>query len=240
MGDKRYPSEELLCARFVGVARAHGFKVYPETEGFDLLLVAGPECSGFREGDQVGVHAKLVPNVAVLAQALPRPVKYRGPDYYAVLVPKRSKAFSEVARALRITEVTAEWLDGDRFTTLSGRRWFRCEPQQRCWVPEHEHDLPAGVPSPRTLSKWKQAAIKLCLLCEERGYLTSRDFADAGISMTRWRKLGWLRADGAELERAPGRRALTRYVLVPEARPPHLAHKAIADSMRKQGASCSA
>ena len=237
---KKYASEAALCAEFVALARAHGFRVYAETSGFDLLLVAGPSCAGFKEHDQIGVHAKLSPNVVVLGQALPQAARRVSPHYYVALVPWAHSRFLDVARALRIVTITGDKLHED--FSFSRVRWFRHEPTKLCWVPECEvPGMLAGIPAPQQLTRWKMLAIKLCLLCEERGFLMRRDFDAAGVSMTRWLKQGWLEPRDVESPlRRRGNRVAQSYVLVPERLPPHLKHPEVADVLRKQRAVCGA
>lgn len=79
--------------------------IYRETAGFDLLLVQDST------GVQVGVEAKLVLNLKVLDQALPR--RYdagwhrpaQGPDYRAVLVPQggTQRDLGRIAECLGLT-----------------------------------------------------------------------------------------------------------------------------------------
>ena len=94
-----FASEAEMVAAFVGAVERinHRYRdkpddpmrwtVYPETGGFDLLLVQDAT------GDQLAVEAKLTFNLKVLEQVLPgrfdatwrHPAK--GPDFRAVLVP---------------------------------------------------------------------------------------------------------------------------------------------------------
>lgn len=58
-------SEAELCTRFSDAAREDGWTVYPETSGWDLLLVDD-------DGVQVGIDAKARASFEVLMQCLDR------------------------------------------------------------------------------------------------------------------------------------------------------------------------
>lgn len=241
---KDYPTEATLCERLATVARAQGFKVYSETCGFDMLLVATEQASGFQPGDRIGVEAKLAANVTLLAQALPREVNKEGAaHYYVALVYSASDEFKDVARRLRISTVEIDRIDyAGKLFSFASCRWYRHEVTKLSWLPDCEvPKLAAGVPAPVRLTKWKMDAIKLCLLCEERGFLLRKDFADAGISMTRWYKLKWIRREDVESPlRLQGSRKLQSYVLVPESKPPHLRYPDVAEALRQEALACSA
>lgn len=97
-----YEREADLCRLFIDCLPA-GWTAYPETGGFDILLV--------RNSDhvQIGIEAKLRLNPKVLAQVLEGQSHYAavhpGPDYRAVLVPpgKCSDDLMKIAAALGIT-----------------------------------------------------------------------------------------------------------------------------------------
>lgn len=145
----------------------------------------------------MGVQAKLKDNVEVLAQALAM-----GPNVKAVLVPMASKKFRKVANALGIYIIEGLIRKKDAL----GRKYWAREiktdldkyskkhlnyPKNLCWVPDVEINVPAGVKSPRLITEWKIKAIKLCFKLNEKGYVTSKDFKDAKLSMTIW-KIKWL------------------------------------------------
>jgi len=99
-----FASEAALCADFSVAAAAQGWTIYPETSGWDLLLVKG--------GTQIGVQAKLRPNLKVLAQAA-QPLQWGrcGPDFLSVLVPDCEGEFRAVAQAAGIMVL---WKSRDR------------------------------------------------------------------------------------------------------------------------------
>lgn len=165
--------------------------VYPETAGWDLLLVHD-------DGFQVGVEAKLALNAKVLAQALVgqhdawRSV---GPDYRAVLVPERKcqAHLSEIAAAIGIKLLKFRTPErGVRsFVALpdegsSYLAWPNWLPEKRCTLPDYIPDVAAGCSSPLMLTPWKVKAIKLMLVLERRGYVTRADMRALEISPTRW------------------------------------------------------
>lgn len=231
-----YTCEAELCEQLRGVARAAGFKVYAETGGHDLLLIAGPDCKGFREGDQIGIQAKLVENIKVLSQALPAKGIYsQGPHYYAVLVPHATQEFRQVAYAAQISVLEGCRLDSRYALSDFVRvRWFRQDHMAKpCWVPDCEvHELKAGVAGPVQITKWKMQAIKLCMVGVERGYLTTRDFKDHGIEMSRWLAKGWI--EGYDFIVHEGKR-MKRYILRDDAKPPHLLYGVVTDALGKAG-----
>ena len=205
-----YSLENELCDVLIKYARSLGWKVYPETSGWDLLLV---------KDIQIGVQAKLKDNVEVLSQALSS-----GPNIKAVLVPRASPEFRTVANALGIFIIEGLVRIKD---ALGRRYWIKqiktdldkynkkhlTYPKNVCWVPDVEINVPAGVKSPRSVTEWKVKAIKLCIKLNERGFLTSKDFKSAKVSMTIW-KIKWLVDSGKK----DGK--LTKYVKNPNAKLP--------------------
>jgi hypothetical protein len=185
--------EVELCDRFKGALKNVGWVVYPETSGWDLLCV-GPE------EVQIGVEAKARANVSVLNQALHGDVfpggRRVGPDFHAVLVPKSVTEFRHVARLLHLLCFDLEDIEKNEdhfFLRLSAlsytdpRCWNHQKPE---WVPPIVVDVPAGVPAPERVTRWKISAVKLCLRLRAQGYVTTRDFREFGVGFTeywRWR-----------------------------------------------------
>lgn len=218
---KVFESERALCESFAEYIKPRGWEVHRETSDFDLLLVCREPGTNHlvQPGDIVGVQAKLRPSVEVLAQALPHWTKTRGPDFHMVLVPESRGDFKDVARALRI--VVADYSKTSRLGER--REWrlshfYRHYYDKKPWYPDFVADVPAGVQSPRQITKWKIAAIRLCLLAEHRGWVTSLDFAKAGLFMDRWVQRTWLVCTG---ERAPDSSRHKKYVLNEQPALPH-------------------
>lgn len=165
--------------------------VYPETAGWDLLLVHA-------DGYQVGVEAKLSLNAKVIAQALVgqhSTYGEDGPDYRAVLVPqgKVQQNLGDIATAVGLRILTAH--KPDRFVTYgldlpdensNYRQWPNWMPSVRCTLPEYVPDVAAGMAAPVQLTPWKIKAIRLMIVLERRGSVTRADMKALGISPTRW------------------------------------------------------
>ncbi len=238
---KRFKSEAEMCDSFADAARAAGWTVYPETGGWDMLLVGTPETVGARGRGilrtasalpspvMIGVQAKLHPNVSVLAQAIGRMSAFRldrgmpdedGPHVRAVLVPKATPGFRDVARLCRLHVFESrlreyptrlEWDGLDHLYPGVLR-----ESKRLPYLPPVVPDLPAGVPSPTTLGPWKVSAFALCRTLRARGYVTSADAKTASavpggcrLDIKSWVQRGWL-VDTGEKD---GR--LTKYAVGP-------------------------
>lgn len=84
MSKHSFATEADLCALFIR-ALPDGWTAYPETGGFDIVLVRNSD------GFQIGVEAKLRLNAKVILQAAEyvghRHVDQPGPDCRAVLIP---------------------------------------------------------------------------------------------------------------------------------------------------------
>lgn len=236
---EKYESEAALCAFFAERARAGGWQVHPECAGFDLLCVAGENVvGGFHVGDQIGVEAKLRPNLTVLSQLLDHK-RARGPrpNYFLALVPSAPLEFRELAKELLFSVLTGVELQrraADAVPFERGR-FVKHLSTELCWVPECEVEgMCGGKSAPQKLTEWKLKAVKLCIHGLEQGYLTSADFLAHGVSIARWVKLGWIAPlDFAVNER---KRRVRRYMLVPEKKPPHLQYPEVLSALAKAGA----
>jgi hypothetical protein len=103
MPAKQYATEAELCAALIK-HNSEKWTAYPETSGFDILMVR--KADGF----QIGVEAKLSLNAKVILQAIEPPGHWwaneSGPDCRAVLVPWKAKG-SDLAALLNRLCVTA-------------------------------------------------------------------------------------------------------------------------------------
>lgn len=245
----KFASEASLCDEYATAMKAWGFDVFPETSGWDLIGVAKRAIGEIREGDQVGVQAKLSANFKVLVQATEDdPSRYnavgrtRGPHWRFVLVPKATGDFIELARRLGVVVVTPtlRWSNDPTtgkpvvahgFYSPMVSAKFRRDPTRELWVPDVALWTQPGAPSPRSITPWKLAALKLCLLAEERGYLLKSDFYAAEVDMTRWTRSvkgkAWMR--GAWVEVAPKTKEY-RYTLTEHA--PHRIYADIYEAMK--------
>lgn len=199
--EQPYATEVALCADFVK-ALPSSWTAYPESEGWDLLLVR-------EDGCQVGIEAKLKLNADVIVQAVESSrwaVTRPGPDYRAVLVPYSAvQTLEPVAAYVGIT-VMRQWPAlGHRMLpqfqpTLPepGRAihpdWFECLPSGRHRLPDYVPDVAAGASAPLQLTKWKICALKIAVLLDVRGFVTRADFKALGIDHRRWIApgSGWL------------------------------------------------
>ncbi|MER9706068.1 hypothetical protein NKJ10_17735 [Mesorhizobium sp. M0204] len=218
-----FESEAALCAAFIA-RLPKDWTAYPETAGFDILLVRGAD------GAQIGVEAKMTLNPKVLLQAVEGIYSGRGsegaaPDFRAALVPsgaagaelKAVASYLGVVVIVMTSEAEREAEEkafADKFG-LSYRRahtsdkpWFTPElpvigydwrrqwadhcPAERCKVPAYVPDVVAGASGPSQLSEWKIKAIKICIILERRGFVTTADFKKIGIDRKRWLDMDWL------------------------------------------------
>jgi hypothetical protein len=179
---------------------------YHETAKWDLLLV-NPTT-----GIQVGVEAKLTLNPEVLLQAVPGryDAGHVGPDYRAVLVPRRAEGWKlgALAHRLGLTVLSLhdhryrpegyerpadfdEWNIDPTLPTEDSwapyaERWHSWLPGERCKLPDYVPDVMGGQPAPVALTEWKVKAIKLFILLDRRGVVTRGDMKALGLSPTRF------------------------------------------------------
>jgi hypothetical protein len=236
-----YKDENEMMEAFGAHARAEGWLVFPETSGFDMLLVATDRVHalGVQPGDQVGVEGKRACNMRVLVQAMPKNTG-AGPHYHLVVVPRLDPDFAELARTVGIMAVAAAnrdwgrsrglWVKSDfRFDLKIFPTFYRQYYEEPCWHPEVEIWVPSGVASPKTISPWKVKAVRLCMVARRQGFLTSDDFRQHSISMGVWRTRRWLIPTGEKKGR------LTKYVLnelkYPYDPPPHLKYPEILEAL---------
>lgn len=197
-----FATETELCSAFIA-ALPDGWVAYPETGGFDIVLLRS------KDGFQIGVEAKLKLNAKVVCQAAESTsywsVDSSGPDCRAVLVPDGvSTDFAGVCGLLGITVIRMR--DGsDRYNkgfhpNLPDRDWrsgwYEQAPAKRIKLPDWVPDVSAGASSPIALTPWKVKAIKIAITMERRGYVTRGDFKFFQISMSRWTQGRWLAQDG--------------------------------------------
>jgi hypothetical protein len=141
----QFETEAALCQAFALRVPAEWI-VYPETAGWDLLLV-------HRQGGwQIGIEAKLTLNAKVLAQAIKgRRWNSQGPDFRAVLVGKVVAESAELAAALGITVISPAPLP--REPDWGGVSWAP-RSKQGPKVPEFKPDLPSSESLTRIGEWW--------------------------------------------------------------------------------------
>lgn len=130
-----FQTEAALCQAFQRTVPDE-WLVYPETAGWDMLLV-------HRVGGwQIGVEAKLTLNAKVIAQAIKRERYGSGPDFRAVLVGKVVAENKALAHALGLTVITPkdvnQWRFAKRKPAAHPWEWFGPH------VPTFRPDLPEG------------------------------------------------------------------------------------------------
>ncbi len=212
-----FKKETDLCAAFIG-SLPQGWTAYPESGGFDILLIHN--ATGF----QIGIEAKLKLNAKVILQAAegvdPAYLLSAGPDCRAVLVPGDvSGELGGICARLGITVIRQEytipeleqkrkWYSGtdgfrprlpsfnEGYQCWDDERWHEFAPVRRLHVPEYIPDVGAGHSAPVQLTYWKISAIKIAVTLEKRGYVTRQDFKHHDISMSRWTQGLWLKQNG--------------------------------------------
>lgn len=199
--EKVFSTETEMCAAFIA-ALPTDWTAYNETAGWDILLVRD-------DGFQVGIEAKLRLNAHVIAQAIEKygsyAVEHAGPDCRAVLVPDGEGGFGTICAYIGLTIIRMRGrgfeppLPGETRPHQAHREaaWHEWCPAKRHKLPEYVPDVPAGTPSPRTLSQWKIKALKLSITLENRGYLVRADFSHLQIDHRRFLTsgFGWLIPD---------------------------------------------
>jgi hypothetical protein len=203
-----FAKETDLCAAFI-TALPTGWTAYPETGGFDILLVR------VTDGLQIGVEAKLKLNAKVISQAAESGSHYyvagENPDCRAVLVPEGvGMELAQVCHLVGITVIKMRHGQEARHYSsmfhpdlpkISAHHWDddcwyeRC-PAKRIVLPDWVPDVIAGDSAPVALTHWKVGAIKLVVTLSRRGYITRQDFAHYKVSMSRWTQEKWLVKDG--------------------------------------------
>lgn len=202
---KPISSEAELCAVFMRDFNAQpGWTCYPETGGFDVLVV-------HEDGRQIGVEAKLTLNAKVIEQILPRlSGEYNGavgPDHRMIIVSKLSDSSKGLAVILR--RLGVEVLDPGLSWTQNGHEYsFNIEnlvrnekvggyvfgnthlydwwPVERCHVPPVVPTVSAGVRSPIQLTPWKEKALRMIALMRQQGFITVKQMAELGLHSTGW------------------------------------------------------
>ena len=201
-------TEADLCAAFIEQFNAlPGWTCYPETAGFDVLVVHD-------DGRQIGVEAKLKLNAKVADQILPDAWAIRcgapGPDHRMVIVGDITEASLGIVKMLEALGVAVlKPYMQHRYTKESGLReheyfpdfqigdWIRrghawkpqlddWNPVERCKVPIVVPDVPAGVPAPMRFTPWKEAALKVLIQLRRQGFITAKQITEHGISSTVW------------------------------------------------------
>jgi hypothetical protein len=207
-----FAREADLCSAFLRALErdyAGKWKVYAETEGWDILLVRR------KDGFQIGIQAKLALNIAVINQCLEygKSSCEVGPDCRALLVPPPTGSnFQAICQYMGLTIISVLPQQGriePRLPGLSTRSptspWHEWCPVSRHPLPAYIPDVVAGASSPVRLTPWKIKALKITALIELRGSVSRSDFKHLGLDPRRWTaREGWLLASSAGY--VPGKR----------------------------------
>ena len=187
--------ETELCREFMAAAESYGWTAYPETSGWDILLV--------RTGVQIGVQAKTRANIKVVAQALPdmawfgrklspsvrRKIVRKGPNYRTILIPgktahKTIRDMCNVCQALGLWVFTEKRLGWHLLEAGSvAQQDYDWQPEAPEWLPDFVPQVAAGAASPLQLTNWKQSALRLLARAQVRGRVTSKDAKEIGVNM---------------------------------------------------------
>lgn len=209
--------ESDLCESFIGAAESYGWTCYPETSGWDILMV--------REGTQIGVQAKLRANIKVIAQCLPpmywssrklhfsirRKIVRRGPHYRTVLVPKEKTSRDTLKDMINVCQALGIWVFADEQTGWSllqdgmskAYEEYSWDPEEPEWIPDvvPKNVIP-GASSPVQCTKWRQGALKLLARAKVFGKVTSQDAKELGVNMdlfvNRYNSDQWLVKNGRD------------------------------------------
>jgi hypothetical protein len=186
---KKFRSEAELCAAFIRWAESKGWKSYPETAGWDILLVGSDGC-------QIGIQAKLRFNAKVLTQVLDSDRIGVGPDHRAILIPMQNQDGSGICHHLKVAcFYPSNWVEGEFFPSFEYAKKYDWNPTRRHDLPEYVPDVIAGASSPIQLTAWKIKALRVCALLERHGTVSSRQISDLGMDTGRWTNptTGWLK-----------------------------------------------
>ena len=167
-------TEKELCDLVSLQAEDYGFRVFPEYEGWDIVLE--------RKGIIFGLQAKLELNKKVIAQCLSKDNVH----FKAIILPEKPKAGFDkdleiIAYSLKLM---VYFLDGENFSfggLVNNLLEYRLKPYKLLKVPDFDYKLPAGVRAPRTVSEKRIALCKLEQICLAKGFITFRDARDLGI-----------------------------------------------------------
>lgn len=212
-----FPDEASLCDMFIRDMRAMGgWTIYPETAGFDILLVRDAT------KHQLGIQAKLQLNAKVASQILPGDgggygICVPGPDFRAVIVPRITESNGGIAQMLKILGVQVlspdrrhlgvmqfslsrfRGNDAREFDVTTGKlmewdlAWHDWNPSKRCELPSIMPDVRAGVPAPIQLTPWKIGALKVLADIELDGFVTAKSVRSHNVDPRRFcASDGWL------------------------------------------------
>lgn len=227
--EQHFATEADLCAAFIAWAKTKGFTSYAETAGWDILLVDA-------EDRQTGIQAKMDLNLKVIAQAIEDQVwrEHPGPDHRAILVPFEREGTRSILAVCGLglfvpysnpypSRHERAWMFDRYDQGVHPHDW---NPTTRCTLPGYIPDVPAGVPSPRTLSPWKVGALKVIALLDLRGWVKRDEIRECGNDPRRWcASDGYLRPGGEE-----------KWIRADHTPPFHIQHPTVYAQIRRETA----
>ncbi|NTJ67544.1 hypothetical protein G6M50_06170 [Agrobacterium rhizogenes] len=157
-----FENEAALCSQFISSIPA-GWTAYPETAGFDIVLVRNID------GAQIGIEAKMTLNAKVLMQAVDgiytnHGDAYGGPDWRAALVPAGAAGaeMKQVARYLGVTIIECQSPNGraeyiEREVARSGEEWRKWAEKD---ADRNYHPFRPELPSPGY--QWREMWVDFC------------------------------------------------------------------------------
>ncbi len=166
-----------------------------------------------KPGDQIAIEAKAKATPEAFGQAIRRQSRMfgAGPDFIGLLAPSWSSGYQLIAMRLGFLLFDSDHYEGKRkkrrvgrereaytsFASIRPKESMRLEFKRKLWTPPVvAESVVAGAPSPSGLTQWRVAALKICAKLRETGEITSRDFKELKLSMSRWKsgnhKSRWL------------------------------------------------
>lgn len=213
-----------MCDEFIAQYTTAGWVVYPETFGFDMVAVSP-------EGERVGIEAKLHPNTLVLDQAIGRPTG--AVHFRAVLVPHAPSDFRHVASTLRLSVL--ELPDDQTPMFYAGNCAYHDPTRGKRWQTDvtepllaHPMKMRAGLPAPRSVTKWKVTAVTFCLQNMGRQFTAKQFHEETKLHMGRWEAYDWVVKAGKTSTKRPE----NLWSLSEAADRPDLQYPELADAIR--------
>ncbi|RVH56246.1 hypothetical protein CN213_15985 [Sinorhizobium meliloti] len=156
-----FENEAALCSTFIA-ALPEGWTAYPETAGFDILLVRA-------DGAQIGVEAKMTLNAKVLLQAVEGIYggggeHSTGPDFRAVLVPFGTAGVEMKCVARYVGATVIECRAADEGDKEIERQVARYGEFYRRYATRDYKPFTPELPKADDYFDWREAWIDFCPL----------------------------------------------------------------------------
>ena len=177
-----YRTEADLCSAFIKWAEPQGWTAYPETGGWDILLVKP-------DGTQFGIQAKLKLNIKLLCQSIPGMWSKVGPDRRGMLVgndPGCDDFFEFIGIHGFYPSRWRREKDFGQFMPDLEHAVMDWNPDQRRELTKYIPDVVAGASAPVQLTHWKISALRACAILEINGSISAKEIKAIGIDPRRW------------------------------------------------------